>query len=56
MDVCVSQLSPGDQLEVWPMGVGTPSVAEVLDIAEGERFRTLVVWETTSPWQTPPKR
>ncbi len=43
MDVCVSQLSPGDQLEVWPMGVGTPSVAEVLDIAEGERFRTLVV-------------
>lgn len=43
MDVSISQVAVGDLLEVWPMGVDAPTPARVQNIAEGERFFTLVV-------------
>ena len=43
MDVSVSQVAVGDQLEVWAMGCDAPSRAKVLEISEGERIRSLVV-------------
>ena len=43
MDVSVSRVEVGDQLEVWPMGYDAPSRAKVLETSEGERIRSLVV-------------